>query len=150
MNDLRKRRRGRPTKLTPELQERVCTLLSVGNTIETSCTLAGIHVDTLYAWCSQGEAGKSSRHHEFSEAIKKARASAEAHHIQRIYQGERNWQSSAWWLERANPRYRLPREIPSERPEAVPVDEMIAVVNKALDEDPTAKAHILRVLEEMK
>jgi len=141
---------GRPTKLTPELQEKLCMLLSVGNTIETSCTLAGISVETYYAWFNQGEANKSGRHFEFSEAIKRAKTSAEAHHIRRIYQGEKNWQSSAWWLERTNPKYRLPREVPPERPEVIPLDEIIAVVNRALDEDPAAKERILRVLEEMK
>jgi hypothetical protein len=136
--------------LTFEIQEQICMLLSVGNTVETSCTLAGISVDTFYTWFNKGGASENGIHFDFSEAVKKARTSAEAHHVRRIYQGEKNWQSSAWWLERTNPKYRLPRDFPPERPETVPLDEMIAVVNKALDEDPAAKERILRVLEEMK
>lgn len=32
------------------------------------------------------------------------RAENTKHHYRRIYDGERNWQASTWWLERHNPR----------------------------------------------
>jgi hypothetical protein len=45
---------GRPTKLTPSLQHRICDRLRKGNYIETAAADAGIHKDTLYAWLKRG------------------------------------------------------------------------------------------------
>lgn len=141
---------GRPTKLTEQLQTDLCEHLKIGNTIEAACVLVGICPETFYEWYNRGEAARNGIYSEFSNTIKKAKSSVEDHHIRRIFQGEKNWQASAWWLERTNPKYRLPREIPPEQPERVPIEEMLAVVNKALEDDPVAKERILSVLEEMK
>lgn len=68
---------GRPTKLSPELQERVIAYLRQGNYLETAAAAAGIDRTTLRDWLRRGERAKSGRYREFSLAVEKARAEAE-------------------------------------------------------------------------
>lgn len=48
--------RGRPVKLTPELQETIIQLLEVGAFLTVAAQYSGIHPDTLRDWCRRGEA----------------------------------------------------------------------------------------------
>ena len=41
---------GRPVKLTPEIQQRLCDALRAGNTREAAAQYAGIARSTLYEW----------------------------------------------------------------------------------------------------
>ncbi len=90
-------KRGPKTKYSPELQKKICDVLSAGNYIEAACAFVGIHVDTYHEWVKQ----KS----EFSEAVKRARAQAEMQSVARLRQaGETGqWQADAWFLERSYP-----------------------------------------------
>ena len=45
---------GRPTKLTPEIQTRLCEALRAGNTREAAAEYAGISRATLYEWIRRG------------------------------------------------------------------------------------------------
>jgi len=88
----KKRGPGQPTKYNEERVAIILAALQAGNFKCVAAQMAGIHVDTLNEW--------EHRHPEFSEAVKRADAEAEAYHVERISKGERGWQSSAWWLER--------------------------------------------------
>lgn len=46
--------RGRPTVLTVEILDRICSLVRVGNYIETAANVAGVSKDTLYRWLKRG------------------------------------------------------------------------------------------------
>lgn len=104
------RKRGRPTKLTPELQETICGILMNGNHIITTCDFVGISEKTFYDWLHRGErnspADQAGGYTEFYQAVKKAQASAEVLSVARIRQAgdEGNWQAHAWFLERSNPK----------------------------------------------
>jgi len=93
---------GRPTKLTPELQDKLVEYLSAGNYTCVACGLVGIHVSTFCRWMSIGEKAKSGKYREFYEAIKKAEAAREATWIKYI-DSDPSWQSKAWLLERRYP-----------------------------------------------
>lgn len=56
---------GRPTKLTPEIQKKLCDSLSEGLTITASCGRAGIGLSTYYLW--QDHAKKAKRKNRFTE-----------------------------------------------------------------------------------
>jgi transposase len=105
-----KKRRGRPTKLTPELQEKICNILNGGNHIITACDYIGISEKTFYHWLQRGErnapSDQAGGYSEFYQAVKKARARAEVISVARIRQAgdEGNWQAHAWFLERSNPK----------------------------------------------
>ena len=65
-----------------------------GNTRRASYLSAGITDRTFASWLQ--------RFSEFSDAVKKAEAEAEAAHVRNIGTAARmgNWTASAWWLER--------------------------------------------------
>ncbi len=95
---------GRHTKLTPERQQKICELLKAGNTARTAALANGICEATLINWMNKGRKQKSGKYFEFFEAIKKAKAEAEARNVLIIQKAaEKNWQAAAWWLERTNP-----------------------------------------------
>ena len=103
----------RPTKLTPEVQVRVCIRFKLGYYQEDAAIMAGISASTYYEWMNKGEQERVALEEgekaltlpdtslpasedeaqeielvypflEFSEAVKKARAEAEGAHIRNI------------------------------------------------------------------
>lgn len=51
----RRKRKGAPITLTPDIQKAVCSALRAGNYIETACLYAKIGKTTFYDWLSRGE-----------------------------------------------------------------------------------------------
>ncbi|SIS88550.1 hypothetical protein [Alicyclobacillus vulcanalis] len=95
---------GRPTKLTPELQKKICDAIRAGAYIETAAAYAGVNKTTLYDWLRRGARSKSGIYREFSDAIEKALAEAEMRDLLIIGKAaEENWQAAAWRLERKFP-----------------------------------------------
>uniref|UniRef100_UPI003F49079E terminase small subunit-like protein n=1 Tax=Streptosporangium sp. CA-235898 TaxID=3240073 RepID=UPI003F49079E len=79
------RKTGRRSKLTPELQERLCKYLSDGQYLTTACDLVGVHEATVYRWLEQAEADDPpAEFREFREAFTRARAEAEALSVESI------------------------------------------------------------------
>lgn len=66
----------RPTKLSKDLQHKICKYIKYGYTYDGACTAAGINISTFYAWKAKGEKAKSGKFLEFSEAIQAANISA--------------------------------------------------------------------------
>lgn len=99
-----KRPVGRPTKLTPELQEKILTAIRAGNYVETAAAHCGINKVTLYDWMKRGAAEESGIYREFSNAIEKAWADAEVRDVALLAKAaQENWQAIAWRLERRHP-----------------------------------------------
>jgi transposase len=87
---------GRPSKLTDERAELVLAALRAGNHLTTAARYAGIAESTLHAW--------RRRSPEFSAAVDKARADAEARMVGVVMKAaSEHWQAAAWWLERSFP-----------------------------------------------
>lgn len=97
----------RPSKLTPEVQERIASLLRAGNTVEIASQAAGISPETYYAWMNRGLTDKPADkpYREFRSAVETARAESEAVLVTRIAKAAANgsWTAAAWLLERRNP-----------------------------------------------
>ncbi len=68
----------RPSKLTPEVQERICQAIRAGNYYEAARAYAGIGYSTFRAWMIKGEKAKSGKYREFMEAVTRAEHEAEA------------------------------------------------------------------------
>lgn len=68
---------GRNTKLTPELQERLCSAISAGNYYEAACSYAGIDYTTFWGWMKRGEKAGKGVFFDFFKAIQKAQADSE-------------------------------------------------------------------------
>jgi predicted aldo/keto reductase-like oxidoreductase len=113
-----KNKKGRPIKLTPELQEELVKVIRAGNYIETACAYVGINKTTFYDWLKRGAREKErlaknpnarpkkseAPFVELSNAIEKALAQAEIRDVAIIGKAaEENWQAAAWRLERKFP-----------------------------------------------
>ena len=83
----------RPTKLTPDVQKRVCDALRTGNTRKASAAYAGISETTFATYLD--------RYGDFRDAIREAETAAEVKHVANIYKaGEKDWRASMEWLAR--------------------------------------------------
>lgn len=110
------RRGGRPTKLTPQVQDEICESIRAGNYIEPSALRAGVTKESLYNWLRRAGCeieksntnkkyripAKEKKYIEFFHAVKQAEAEAEAHDLAVIRHAAAvgHWQAAAWRLER--------------------------------------------------
>lgn len=130
----------RPTKLTPEVQERIITALRAGNYQDTAAAYAGIDESTFYRWMERGLAEPESDYGEFRKAVIKAKSDAEVRDLYLIDQAAQSgsWQAAAWKLERKFPHKwgRVNRtEISGPEGKPVQVETMRAELLKALGVD---------------
>jgi transposase len=89
-------RTGRPSKLTPEVQAKVCAAIRKGVHLETAAAAAGIGRATIYRWIEQGEAEESGPYREFRDSVRKAEADLELATIEAWQdEGAGSWQSRA-------------------------------------------------------
>jgi hypothetical protein len=80
--------RGRPSKYTPEVVERICYSLSQGNTRTTAVTCAGVSMPTFHTWMNEFP--------DFSDAIKRAEEQAVEHYVNVIHTAS----TQTWHLRR--------------------------------------------------
>lgn len=138
---------GRPSKLSPEIQERICNLLRVGNTVETAAGAAGIAPETFYDWMRRGErkGSREKKYRDFKSAVEQARAEAEATLVTRISKAAANgsWQAAGWLLERRAPeRWAKPTERRNGGGNEKPTDpfEELDAAQEAAEKDELAQA----------
>ena len=65
---------GRPTKLTPEVQDLIVDGINAGLTLGLTCARAGVARSTFYDWLEKGEAAQSGALMDFSDTVSRARA----------------------------------------------------------------------------
>lgn len=132
---------GRPTKLTPEIQERIVDLLKAGNYVETACAIVGIGRTTYYDWMKKAdESSRANKYTRFQDAVRQAEAWAEARNVAILSKlAEKHWQASAWWLERKHPerwsrdrKVSVPEKEETNRIEITPEEKEI--MKRILDE----------------
>ncbi len=100
-----KRKPGRPTKLTPEVQEAICKALERGEVHVHAAEHGGISETTYYEWRTRGEEGEQP-FAEFLEATTRAEAKGRRLVFEKIRQHAVNdWRAGAWLLERRYPQY---------------------------------------------
>jgi len=73
-----KRGRGRPTKLTPTLRDRIVRLVRDLGFINLAAAEAGIRTSTIHDWLRRGELEPGSIYAEFSESVREAEGRCEA------------------------------------------------------------------------
>lgn len=134
------RKPGRPTKLTPQVQERICGGLVNGGTIEAAAGAAGVDERTFYRWVARGETGEEP-YCQFCQAVQKARDEAEQRLLSIIADAAPDtWQAAAWILERSRPQ-RWGRRNPD-----VAIQNNVQVNIAESEEWRSLKARIMRVL----
>jgi hypothetical protein len=93
----------RPTKLTSEIVDKICTAIRAGNYAKIAAGMAGISESTYYSWLEQAKKPDAEPEFlEFLESIERAEADAEVAAVIRIRQAADNgtWQAAGWLLER--------------------------------------------------
>jgi hypothetical protein len=120
-------RGGRPSKLTPQTQQRICGCLAAGSTRVDAATQGGIDYMTLRRWERRGVKQKTGKFRRFCEAVKKAESDAVEFCVGAIRRAASEhdettvkttqlpdgtvktetttrrvseWTAAAWWLER--------------------------------------------------
>lgn len=113
-----KNKGGRPSLLTPELQEQILELTREGNFVTTVTNFCEIARDTIYGWLEKGESGDTSEANAvyvaFARAYRKAEAEAEIASGKIARQPGEKGKGERWFMERRWPdRYgkRLRAEI---------------------------------------
>ncbi len=100
----RKAKGGRPPKINEELIQKVCSYLRHGAYVETAAAASGVSKDILYKWMRAGKEKPNSIYGEFLSAVELAIAEGEIHDLAAISKARsRNWQASAWRLQRRHP-----------------------------------------------
>ena len=95
---------GRPTKLTPERQEKIVNAIAAGNFFVTAAAYAGIDYETFRAWILRGEKTTSGKYYEFQKAVKDAEARCETAIVAQWRKHvPDNWIAGAAFLERRYP-----------------------------------------------
>lgn len=70
-------RMGRPSKITPELIERVASIVRMGNYLDTAARFCGIDKVTFHNWMKKGHAQRRGIYRDFLNALEEAQAAAD-------------------------------------------------------------------------
>ena len=95
---------GRPSKLTPELKERLLKAIRLGSTFETACQSTGISYRAFRLWMNKGENASSGEYFHFFQEVTRAIADAEMLLLSRIHAASQSdWRAASWVMERRWP-----------------------------------------------
>ena len=95
----------RPSKLTPEVAQRIVAAIRAGNYAEPSARSAGISPATFYRWMERGEKQRRGIYHDFYEEVRRAEADAEVEAVARVRKGMADdWRACMNFLERRYPK----------------------------------------------
>ena len=96
---------GRPTKLEPEVQERIVQALLLGNHRQDAAEYAGIHPATLRRWLLRGFEEQEGPYVAFRKAVLEAEARAKITAMGCITKAARDgdWKAAAWYLQKKYP-----------------------------------------------
>lgn len=104
-------RRGRKTKLTPELLDKLEKALAAGNYVETACAYVGISRAVYYHWVNEAQKPNAKKIYlDFLDTVERAKAVAEMRNVQIVQAAamgdgsDPDWRAASWYLERAFPR----------------------------------------------
>ena len=91
------------TKLAPEREERLVSLLKAGQSRTAACAAVGIVERTLRNWVTRGEEG-DERWSSFAQRVREAESECETRAVVGVQiAGKKDWRALAWWLERRFP-----------------------------------------------
>lgn len=96
-----------PTKLTPELQQKICEFVKAGSYPEASIVAAGVSPRTARRWLERGDKARSGPYHDLVLAMARAHAIAKVAKVAVVSKAANagDWRASAWWLERTDPEH---------------------------------------------
>lgn len=100
----KKQGKGRPDKLTDDVQAAIVKWLEEGGFVENACHMVGISKVTYYTWRRLGREQRRGKYRNFLNATNKAQARAQTKLVSMIESAaRRDWKAAAWVLTRMNP-----------------------------------------------
>ena len=92
----------RPSKLTPEIQQKIGENIAIGLTYRLAAQTAGITYKSFNLWIQQGKNSTSGKYFEFSQYIQKCNADAAKALLERLNAAAKagNTRICMWILER--------------------------------------------------
>ncbi len=95
----------RPTKLSPDVQQRIVQAIALGATYEMAAQYGGVTYRSFRNWMQSGEPARSGPYLQFFQAVKAAEGVAAVRWLALIEQAANDgaWQAAAWKLERRYP-----------------------------------------------
>jgi hypothetical protein len=130
---------GRPTKLTPKVQQAICDAVRNGNYYEAAATSAGIEYRTFRNWVERGEQEDAGIYFQFVQSLRAAEAEAETKLVAEWRaQVPEDWRAARDLLarrhpERWGPKDRLTLAGDRDAPLAVTI-EALALAHRELQE----------------
>lgn len=97
-----KRKQGRPTRLTEEVQRKICEAVLLGCTYDIAASWAGISQRSVFEWLARGRDGNGDIYVRFYAAVKQAEANNAVRNLASIAQSAKDgdWRAAAFMLER--------------------------------------------------
>ncbi len=105
-----KRQSGRPTKLTPEIENKLIKFITLGVPLESASNAIGLDYTTVREWLQRGEGrhptrGKTAQFEAFADRYQQAVGQCEARLVAKIQSAaDKDWKAAAWLLSRRHPQ----------------------------------------------
>jgi hypothetical protein len=95
----------RPSKLTPDIQQRIGDNIALGLTYRLATESVGVTYKTLNEWNQRGQTEKSGKYYQFAQHIKKCNADGARKLLEKLNDSANagNCQVCMWILERRFP-----------------------------------------------
>jgi len=98
------RGRGRPSKLTPIVRDKLIQAIKVGSHLNAACAYAGVDYSNFRRWMRKGEKDSKGQFRDFCEAIHASEAEIEIRLVATWQQAAANdWRAAAEFLSRRFP-----------------------------------------------
>lgn len=98
---------GRETRLTPDVEDRICELVRQGNYLSTAARAAGVGYATVKTWMSRGtqEGDEHELHRAFRAAVQRAERESEQELVAMVRNhAKEDWRAAIALLERRAPK----------------------------------------------
>jgi hypothetical protein len=94
----------RPTKLSPEVHQRIVAAIRAGNYAGPAARSAGVSEATFYRWMEGGRKQKRGIYRDFYDDVERAKADAEVEAVAYVRKAmPKDWRACMSYLERRNP-----------------------------------------------
>ncbi len=101
----RKRRPGRTSALTPDVEAMILNAIRCGSSYRSACVAAGVGERSFHRWKSKGqEDGAPKEYRHFWQALTRAEHEGQIARLAVIQKASRtDWRAAAWLAERMDP-----------------------------------------------
>jgi len=117
-----KRGRGRPSKITPALIQKIADVVRSGCYLDTAARFCGIDKVTFHSWMKKGHEQKRGLYRDFLNALEEAQAAADVRdHATITAASKRDWKAAEVHLKLRHPGRYATKKIEASGPDGKPI-----------------------------